>query len=117
MTMKNASDKEKEPNKAPEYVTLRPPADVEDTATGVEISFEMPGVKGSDIEIEAGSGMLKVEGKSSLQRKGMPVLFKRSFYISDAVDVEKIKAAAKDGVLTLHLPKVEHAIPRKIKVN
>ena len=73
-------DKEKtEKHDTPEYVTLRPPADVEDTPSGVEIAFEMPGVKTSDIQIEAGNGMLKIEGKSALQRKGMPVVFKRSF--------------------------------------
>ena len=107
----------KEAGKAPEYVTLRPPADVEEAPEGVTIIFEMPGVKSSEIGIEAGNGMLRIEGKSSLQRKGMPVVFKRSFYISDAVDVEKISASAKDGILTVALPKAEHAIPKKIAVN
>ena len=102
---------------SPEHVTLRPAADVEETPTGVEITFEMPGVKNSDISIEAGGGMLKIEGKSALQRHGTPVLFKRSFYISDTVDVEKIKAYAKDGIVTLSLPKAEHALPRKITVS
>lgn len=100
-----------------DFITLRPAADVEETATGVEISFEMPGVKTSDIDIEAGNGMLKIEGKSSLQRRGSKVLFKRSFYISDAVDVEKIKAASQDGIVTLTLPKAPHALPRKITVS
>ena len=113
--MKNDAQSEKITNK--DFVTLRPPADVEETATGVEIAFEMPGVKTADIDIEAGNGMLKIEGKSSLQRHGSQVLFKRSFYISDAVDVEKIKAAAQDGVVTLTLPKAPHAIPRKITVS
>ena len=113
--MKKNENNEKSP--APEFVTLRPPADVEDTESGVEIAFEMPGVKSSEIAIEAGGGMLKIEGKSSLRRKGMPIVFKRSFYISDAVDVEKISASAKDGILTVSLPKAEHAIPRKIAVN
>ena len=113
--MKKNEINEKSP--APEFVTLRPPADVEDTESGVEIAFEMPGVSTSDITIEAGNGMLKVEGKSTLQRRGVPVVFKRSFYISDAVDVENIRAAAKDGVLTLSLPKAPHAIPRKITVS
>ena len=103
--------------KAPEHVILRPAADVEETPTGVEIAFEMPGVKNSDISIEAGNGMLRIEGKSALQRHGMPVLFKRSFYISDTVDVDKIKACARDGVVTLSLPKAEHALPRKITVS
>lgn len=102
---------------SPEHVTLRPAADVEETPTGVEITFEMPGVKNSDISIEAGGGMLKIEGKSALQRQGTPVLFKRSFYISDTVDVDKIKACAKDGIVTLSLPKAEHALPRKITVS
>lgn len=116
--MKNKENKENnEKVHSGEFVTLRPPADVEDTPSGVEIAFEMPGVKTSDIQIEAGNGMLKIEGRSTLQRKGLPVVFKRSFYISDAVDIEKISACAKDGVLTLSLPKAEHAIPRKITVS
>jgi HSP20 family molecular chaperone IbpA len=110
-------NKNKENAQAPEYVTLRPPADVEEAPEGVTIIFEMPGASSADIGIEAGNGMLKIEGKSSLHRKGMPVVFKRSFYISDAVDVDKISATAGNGLLTVHLPKAEHAIPKKIAVN
>ena len=104
-------------NKGSEHITLRPVADVEETSVGVEIIFEMPGVKNSDISIEAGNGMLNIEGKSALQRHGRPVLFKRSFYISDTVDFDNIKSCAKDGVVTLSLPKAEHALPRKITVS
>lgn len=104
-------------NDTVEFTTLRPAADVEDTPTGVIIAFEMPGVKTGDIDIEAGNGMLKIEGKSSLSRRGRQVMFKRSFYISDAVDIDKITANAKDGVVTLSLPKVENAVPKKIKVS
>lgn len=103
--------------KSAEFVTLRPSADVEDSGTGVTIAFEMPGVKTADIDIEAGNGMLKIEGKSSLCRRGMPVVFKRSFYISDAVDTDKISACAKDGVVTVILPKAENALPKKITVS
>ena len=111
--MKNDSRNEK----CPECVTLHPATDVEKTPSGVEIVFEMPGVKGEDVAIEAGSGMLTVEGKSTLRRRGAPVMFKRSFYISDAVDVAKIAAKAENGILTVTLPKLESAMPRKIKVS
>ena len=109
--------KEINEEKCRDCVTMRPAADVEETPAGVEIVFEMPGVKGEDVAIEAGSGMLTVEGKSTLRRRGAPVMFKRSFYISDAVDVEKIAAKAENGILTLTLPKLESAMPRKIKVS
>ncbi len=56
--------KEKSEEKCRDCVTMRPVADVEETPAGVEIVFEMPGVKGEDVEIEAGSGMLTVEGLS-----------------------------------------------------
>ena len=110
--MKNDSRNEK----CPECVTLHPATDVEKTPSGVEIVFEMPGVKSGDVEIEAGDGMLKVEGRSALRRKGAPVVFKRVFYISDDVDVDKIRASAENGILTLSLPKIPSAMPRRIKV-
>ena len=56
--MKNDAQSEKITHK--DFVTLRPPADVEETATGVEIAFEMPGVKTADIDIEAGNGSFKI---------------------------------------------------------
>jgi len=42
--------------------------------------------------------------------------FYRSFSISEDVDVEKISAELRNGVLTLHLPKAESKKPRKIAV-
>ena len=42
--------------------------------------------------------------------------FFRAFRITETVDGSKIWAELKHGVLTLHLPKVEAAKPRKITV-
>ena len=41
----------------------------------------------------------------------------RTFQVSEAVNAAKISAQYADGVLTLHLPKVEAVKPRKIAVN
>ena len=42
--------------------------------------------------------------------------FHREFQVSESVDVAKIRAEHKNGVLTLHLPKVDAVKPRKITV-
>jgi HSP20 family molecular chaperone IbpA len=42
--------------------------------------------------------------------------YKRSFVLSRDLDTSKIDAAMKDGVLTVKVPKLEQAKPRRIAV-
>lgn len=42
--------------------------------------------------------------------------FRRSFRVSETVEVSAIRAESRDGVLTITLPKVEKALPRRIEV-
>jgi HSP20 family protein len=43
-------------------------------------------------------------------------MFTRSFSLPGTVDAEKIRAEAKNGLLTVHLPKRAEAKPRAIQV-
>lgn len=99
-----------------ECITVRPVADVTDEKDGVEICFEVPGSSSDDITLEIKDKLLTLKACSMLHRRGMPVIYKRSFYLSDAVDTEKITAKASDGLLTLFLPKAESAKAHKIEV-
>ena len=100
-----------------EPVELRPAVDIIEGADGVSLFFEVPGANAKSVEVEVDDGVLYVNAKSTLTRKGRPVVYKRAFQISDAVDVEKITAKTVDGVLTLMLPKSEKAKVHKIKVS
>jgi HSP20 family protein len=42
--------------------------------------------------------------------------FSRSFTLPATVDAEKIKAAYKEGILTVRLPKVEKAKPKHVEI-
>ena len=100
-----------------EPVEMRPAVDIIEGAEGVSLFFEVPGANAKSVEVEVDDGVLYVNAKSSLTRKGRPVVYKRAFQISDAVDVEKITAKTVDGVLSLILPKSEKAKVHKIKVS
>ncbi|MBE6357438.1 MAG: Hsp20/alpha crystallin family protein [Lentisphaerae bacterium] len=99
-----------------ECITVRPAADVIDEYDGMEITFEVPGVEAGCVELEVKNRLLTLKAKSILHRRNLPIVYKRAFYLSDAVDADNITAKISDGVLTLFLPKSESAKVHKIPV-
>jgi HSP20 family protein len=102
-----------------------PSVDILETRDDLLLLADMPGVSAGDIDIRFENGELSLHGKMKprpeasgnfLLREHEPVDFYRTFSISEAIDAEKIVAEFKDGVLTVHLPKIEKAKPRKIAV-
>jgi HSP20 family protein len=102
------------------YVPL---TDVYETEDALTVVMEMPGVDRKDVEIELKDDVLRVAGRIDFAKYGgmEPVYteynvghFARSFALSDTVDRENIGAQLEDGVLTLTLPKVAEAKPRRI---
>ena len=99
--------------------------DILETAEELTVLAEMPGVDGSDLDINIENGTLMIHGKvAARQGEGVDHLlreygigdFHRTFQVSEAIDPSRITAECADGVLTLHLPKVEAVKPRKINV-
>lgn len=100
----------------PEAVAMVPPVDILEGSDGVSILFEVPGANSGTVEIEVLNGILTMTARSSLKRNGRPVVFRRNFRLSEDVDVQRITAKTKDGVLTLNIPKTERARAHRIKV-
>jgi HSP20 family molecular chaperone IbpA len=102
-----------------------PTADIFENEDTLTVVLEMPGVDKSNIDVDIENGVLTVEGRINFDKyEAMEPIYseynvgpyRRSFRISNRVDQEKIRAEMRDGVITLVLPKVEEAKPRRIEV-
>jgi HSP20 family protein len=103
----------------PERVSgFSPAVDVVEDDQKFELYADLPGVAQADLDIQVEKDTLTIKGERKLARKGERSVgaFSRSFTLPKHVDVEKISASLKDGVLTLTLPKRPEAQPRQIKV-
>jgi len=103
----------------------RPNVDIVETANELTLYADIPGVARDGIDINFENGILTINGRvNDREREGVNLLlreygvgdFHRHFQVSESVDAGRITAEYANGVLTLHLPKVETAKPRKITV-
>ncbi len=103
----------------------RPAMDTKELDGGYEISFSVPGCKKDDIDVSFNNGTLivtadrmeeKVENGQYHQREIAYGSFKRSLYLPDNVDPDKIDASYTDGILKVSLTKKEEALPKEIPI-
>jgi HSP20 family protein len=102
-----------------------PRASLRDTKDAFVLAAEVPGVAEADLKITATHDSLTVTGerKSSApegyaahrQERGA-LRFARSFALPAKIDVEKITAGLKHGVLTVTMPKHPESQPKSITV-
>jgi len=83
----------------------------------------MPGVDKKDIKVNIDNGKLFLAGVRSMPISGAvqwedfgDVQYQRTFSVPQSIDVNKVNAEMKEGVLRLHLPKSEAAKPRQIEI-
>jgi HSP20 family protein len=101
-----------------------PQVDILELPEELVLTLDMPGVKANDVEIQFERGELAVHGKRQpVERKGQWLVeevefgdYYRAFLISQDVAADKISAELKNGVLTIHLPRAEAALPKRISV-
>ena len=95
-----------------------PSVDVSEDDQEFELHADLPGVKLEDLDIQVDKDVLTIKDKRKLERRSERVAgaFSRAFTLPKHVDVEKIAASLKDGVLTVTLPKKPEAQPRQIKI-
>ena len=112
-------------NKTAELATLRPLVTIIEEENGFTLTAELPGVPKENVQVSVENNVLSLEGEihlstpeqmESTHAEVSSAKYKRAFTLSRELDPSKIEASQRDGVLTLHIPKAEHAQPRKIEV-
>ena len=102
---------------------VRPLVDIYENDDEILLHADMPGVTKEAISINIDNGKLQLSGVRGLKAEGAAnwvefgdVEYVRSFSVPQTIDIEKVNAELKDGVLRLHLPKSEAAKPRQIEI-
>ncbi|HEY6196658.1 MAG TPA: Hsp20/alpha crystallin family protein [Candidatus Eisenbacteria bacterium] len=109
-----------------DWASLTPPVDVEETPEAYVFRADLPGVSSKDVKVTVIGDTLTLRGErkreekqdeSSLHRiERMYGSFERSFTLGTPVRSDQVKAAYRDGVLEIRVPKADEARPREIEV-
>lgn len=104
-----------------------PRVDISETDKEYLVRAELPDVAKEDMHLSVDNGVLTIRGekKQEKEEKGKKFhrierhygSFSRSFTLPDNVDAAAIKAAFKDGVLNVTLPKSSRKPTKAIKVD
>jgi len=106
--------------------TAYPKVNVYEYDDKVGVVAEIPGLDKADLQIDVEDGVLTVagnkhglfddEGAKVIRRELKHSSFKRQFELGEQLDGKKIKASFKDGLLSIEIPKIEPAKPKKHSV-
>ena len=104
-----------------------PSIDVAETDEEVVVTAELPGIKQDDVDITITDDVLTLKGEkkeeNEVKDKNYHRIersygrFQRSISLPTGVQGSKAKAAYKNGVLQVTIPKAEEAKPKQIKIN
>ena len=107
-------------------LTWYPSVDIKETKDDFVLMAEVPGMAKDDIKINISENTLTIKGEKKEEKKEDDHnyhrverrygTFQRSFTLPIQVQGNKVKAAYKDGVLTITLPKKEEVKPKEIPI-
>ena len=105
--------------------TVKPLYDVKETPEAFGLTVYLPGVNKDGVDLTTEEGQIRIvgrrawrqpEGWSSLYRESVDAAYELVLTHDNMVDLDKVAAELRDGVLRVSLPKHEAIKPRKIAV-
>lgn len=104
-----------------------PSIDVAETDEEIVVTAELPGVKQDEVDITITDDVLTLKGEKKEEKEVKEKnyhrversygSFQRSISLPTGVKSDEAKAAYKDGVLHITVPKAEEAKPKQIKID
>lgn len=98
---------------------VEPVVDLVEKPDRYEVTAELPGMDEKNIEVKLSNEMLVIKGEKKEEKEEKEAnyymserrygSFQRAFRLPEGVNVDKIEARFKNGVLTVALPKSEEA--------
>jgi HSP20 family protein len=102
-----------------------PPVNVFRKGEDIVMVIEVPGVRKSDLRIEAKGNTIRIAGTKTIDQGDQASVhrverhggrFDRAVTLPIGVDTDRIKAECRDGILALYLPRAESDKPRAISI-
>jgi HSP20 family molecular chaperone IbpA len=106
-------------------LVFRPDVDIVERENEFLVLADLPGADEEHVQVRLEEGVLRIDASLAVvpgedwqlvhgeYRLGQ---YHREFRLSEHIDVERIRASMRDGVLELHLPKADRHRPRVIAV-
>jgi HSP20 family protein len=109
-----------------DLATWAPPVDIYETENELVVKVDLPDLQDKDIDVRVENNMLTIRGERKfddvhednyLRVERAYGSFMRSFSLPNTVSSENIRAEYHNGVLSLHMAKLEESKPKQIKIS
>ena len=104
-----------------------PPVDIYETENELVIKADLPDLEEKDIDVRVENNSLTIRGERKFEKdinednylrvERAYGSFTRTFSLPNTVSSENIRAEYRNGVLTLHMAKLEESKPKQIKIS
>jgi HSP20 family protein len=115
-----------EPTRPTAAGSWMPSMDVYETENQIVATVELPGIDPEDVEVAVEDSTLTISGarefSSEVKEENFHRVerrygsFSRAISLPQTVDTDRVEAAFDKGVLTVRVPKIEKAKPKKIEI-
>ena len=109
-----------------DLATWAPPVDIYETENELVVKVDLPDLQEKDIDVRVENNMLTIRGERKfddvhednyLRVERAYGSFMRSFSLPNTISSENIRAEYHNGVLSLHMAKLEESKPKQIKIS